>query len=262
MNIKSKRSVIDVSSLNEKETGIQKLKVFFGCSVRGERKEETIKLFQKTLETMEKLLPIEVISKHNFLGITGETEMTETEIWQRDFSEWQIADLGIFEISGPSFGVGFEACYFQFTLEVPIMFLAHESIEKVSAMIMGNPAIKNEDAWYEKYNEKNLQYIIWSFLSEKYDELKTPYWKIFKPEFDPHDLMEKDLAEIEMKKEDYDFFPTYVSPAGLDFKAITFRADEDQIIEIDPTGEIVVTQVDMGKLKRDAARYGSNDPFY
>lgn len=139
------------------------LKVFFGCAVRGNRSEETVKLFKSILDELENSIPIEVIGKHNFIGIAGETKMTDREIWDRDLAEWQAADCGILEVSYSSFGVGFEACYLQFVRNIPLL-LIHESVKKVpSAMIRGNPGVNV--MVITKYNKANLRRIISGFVT-------------------------------------------------------------------------------------------------
>lgn len=84
-------------------------KIFFGCSMRGSHdcvSHEELALIPDIIES----LGCDLVSRHQTeTGILEKEDLlTRTQIHDRDY-EWLLgSDLGIFEISNPSLGVGAE----------------------------------------------------------------------------------------------------------------------------------------------------------
>ena len=63
--------------------------------------------------------------------------LSDDQIYTRDIKWIEGSGLVIAEISGPSLGVGFEIAYALFKRKIPVLALASEEVEKISAMITG-----------------------------------------------------------------------------------------------------------------------------
>ncbi len=87
----------------------KKLKIFFGCSMRGGYSTLELKEVAKIPELIESL-GYELASKHQTERdvITKEDNLEPNEIHDRDYEWLKESDIGIFEISNPSLGVGGE----------------------------------------------------------------------------------------------------------------------------------------------------------
>lgn len=133
-------------------------KVFFGCSMRGGYanldKEELIKI-----RDLIELLGHELISKHQLENkiLDKENEISPKEIHDRDYNWLKEADLGIFEISNPSLGVGSEISDI-LNLGKPVLCLFKKELDSlVSAYIRGKQGSKLVKASFEYHAYDGLE---------------------------------------------------------------------------------------------------------
>lgn len=86
----------------------------------------------------------EVLSEHvadRNLSASGETHLTNKEIFARDLAWIHAADAIVAEVTNPSLGVGYEIALAE-TLGKPILCLFDgKSERRLSAMLAGNPAV-------------------------------------------------------------------------------------------------------------------------
>ena len=114
------------------------MKVYFAGSIRGGR-EDRQKYFEliEFLSTQAEILTEHVGSKS--LGGSGETELHDNAIYQRDLEWLSSADAVVAEVTTPSLGVGYEIGIAE-KLGKPILCLFDESRAgyRLSAMLSGN----------------------------------------------------------------------------------------------------------------------------
>lgn len=133
-------------------------KVFFGCSMRGGYDRISREELVRFREIIEKL-GYELASKHQtqeFI-IQEEEKLTKTAIHDRDY-RWLIeSDIGIFEISNPSLGVGGEISD-MIHLGKPVLCLFRKGFEKeVSAYIQGKKGSMHITTPFECYSYESLE---------------------------------------------------------------------------------------------------------
>ena len=118
------------------------MKIYFAGSIRGGREDR-----QKYLELIEFLsIQAEVLTEHvgsESLGDSGETELGDESIYQRDLEWLSSADAVVAEVTTPSLGVGYEIGIAE-KLGKPILCLFDESRSgfRLSAMLSGNGKIQ------------------------------------------------------------------------------------------------------------------------
>ena len=73
------------------------------------------------------------------LGVehTRTNPLTDIQIYKRDLKWIDGSNIMIAEVSGPSLGVGFEIAYALYHKKMPVLALANNRVENVSAMITG-----------------------------------------------------------------------------------------------------------------------------
>jgi len=145
-------------------------KVFLGCSMRGGydfvSKDELVKLFN-LVEKMGLIL----VTKHQIDAnvYKDEANLKPNQIHDRDFKWLKEADLGIFEISNPSLGVGGEISDI-IKLGKPVLCLAKEGLgDEVSAYVRGkeNSEFISNLFEYKVYSDINdIQNIILNFIEK------------------------------------------------------------------------------------------------
>jgi len=69
--------------------------------------------------------------------LTSTSPLTDKQIYKRDIKWIDGSKIMIAEISGPSLGVGFEIAYAVYYKQIPVLALANNTVESVSAMITG-----------------------------------------------------------------------------------------------------------------------------
>ncbi|MFA4855090.1 MAG: nucleoside 2-deoxyribosyltransferase [archaeon] len=119
------------------------LKIFFGCSMRGgyanASREELIQI-QGAIKELGFRLATEHQTKEGIFE--EESRLNDAQIHDRDFKWLQESDIGIFEISNPSLGVGGEITDIVH-LGKPVLCLFKKHLGKaVSAYIKGKQGSK------------------------------------------------------------------------------------------------------------------------
>lgn len=114
-------------------------KIYFAASIRSGRE------YQPTYSAMIEHLKRygRVLTEHvgaPTLGIAGEEDLTDEQIFRRDVDWIRDSDILIADASIPSLGVGYEIGYAE-SLGKPMLCLYYAEVEKkLTAMIAGNPS--------------------------------------------------------------------------------------------------------------------------
>lgn len=113
-------------------------KVYFAHSIRGAHftgQEELYIRLKSAIREKDELASDEV----NFPPM-GLKTMTDISIYLRDTQWIKDSDLMVAEVSAPSLGIGYEICFAQLHVGIPVLCLHHDSAN-VSAMILGNKGL-------------------------------------------------------------------------------------------------------------------------
>ncbi len=133
-------------------------KIFFGCSMRGGHNIVTREDLSKFPEIIEEL-GHELASKHQTKEgvIEEENKLTKNKIHDRDY-KWAIeSDIGIFEISNPSLGVGAEISD-MIHLGKPVLCLFKKGLEDtVSAYVLGKKDSKYINTFFQCYAYESFE---------------------------------------------------------------------------------------------------------
>ena len=147
-----------------------KLKIYFAASIRGGREDQN-----KHNELIRILSSkVEVLTEHvgdSSLNQTGEQNLSDKEIYQRDIEWLESADAVIAEVTNPSLGVGYELGIAE-KLGKPILSLFNDADHNcnLSAMISGNHKITTFR--YTNLNQAKVE--ISNFLNLIPQNLKAP----------------------------------------------------------------------------------------
>lgn len=117
----------------------ERLKAFFGCSMRGGQALVSRENLQRLKDGLREL-GIEFVSEHQTQPgiIAREDEITPLEIHDRDWAYGAISKIGIFEISNPSLGVGAEISdLIHMGIPVICLYSADVPESSISAYIRG-----------------------------------------------------------------------------------------------------------------------------
>jgi len=134
------------------------IKIFFGCSMRGGQGNVSREDLAKFPDIIEEL-GYELASKHQTQeGVIGEeNELTKTYIHDRDYDWEKESDIGIFEISNASLGVGGEISD-MIHLGKPILCLFKDGLkDSVSAYIQGKMGSKYVSSPFENHPYSTLR---------------------------------------------------------------------------------------------------------
>lgn len=137
------------------------MKIYFAGSIRGGRQDAAlygriVRLLKETGEVLTEHVGEEDIGR-------AERSLTDEEIYRRDMSWLEEADVLIAEVTIPSHGVGYEIAQAE-DLGKSILCLHRPEAERpLSALIAGNPNIAREA--YERFEE--LRPIIQDFLRDR-----------------------------------------------------------------------------------------------
>ena len=118
------------------------MKVYFAGSIRGGREDQ-----QKYFELIEFLSThAEVLTEHiglESLGDSGETDLDDDAIYERDLEWLSSADAVVAEVTTPSLGVGYEIGIAE-KLGKPVLCLFDENQTgfRLSAMLSGNSKVQ------------------------------------------------------------------------------------------------------------------------
>jgi 2'-deoxynucleoside 5'-phosphate N-hydrolase len=114
------------------------MRIYFGFTVAGDR--SSLGAARRMVQIMEEL-GHEVLTRHLVSDDAGESDrrIGPREVYERDLAWLCAADLFIGEVSGSSFGLGFEAGYVLGATEKRAILLYRTEVEKkISLMITGN----------------------------------------------------------------------------------------------------------------------------
>ena len=117
------------------------MKIYFAASIRGGRKDQN--KYNELIQFLSS--KVEVLTEHvgdSSLEQTGEQNLSDKEIYQRDLEWLESADAVIAEVTNPSLGVGYELGIAE-KLGKPVLCLFDDSDHNrnLSAMISGNHKI-------------------------------------------------------------------------------------------------------------------------
>jgi len=114
------------------------MKIYFGFTVAGDR--STIETARGVVRVLEEL-GHEVLTQHLVSDNAWEADrmISAQDVYQRDMAWLQLCDIFIAEVSGSSFGLGFETGYLLGATNKKVILLYRRDVEnKVSLMISGN----------------------------------------------------------------------------------------------------------------------------
>ncbi|HMS93434.1 MAG TPA: nucleoside 2-deoxyribosyltransferase [Candidatus Saccharibacteria bacterium] len=133
------------------------MNVYFACSIRGGGDTSNYLTIIDAIKNAGATLLSEVFV-HDAIQYGGSPLPVE-EIYQRDISMIQDADIVIAEVTNPSLGVGYELAYAE-SLHKPVLCLFNANTDrKLSAMIAGNSYNR-----IETYTHDTLAMIITQFI--------------------------------------------------------------------------------------------------
>ena len=116
-------------------------KIYFAGSIRGGRNDQEV--YEKIINYLQNFG--EVLTEHvGHAGITpsGESSLTDQEIYNRDIDWLSSSDVVVADVSTPSLGVGFEISR-AVALNIKVLCLYRvQADKKLSAMISGCPDIQ------------------------------------------------------------------------------------------------------------------------
>lgn len=113
------------------------MKIFFNASIRGGRRD--LPLYKEIVEELKKYG--EVITPHvadETLDVYGETQYTNTEIFEQAIKRVFEANIIISEVTTPSLGVGYIIAEGVHQKKKQIALYSGKYTDKLSAMIKGN----------------------------------------------------------------------------------------------------------------------------
>jgi hypothetical protein len=114
------------------------MKIYFGFTVAGDR--STIETARGVVRLLEDL-GHEVLTRHLVSDNAWEADrmISAQDVYQRDMAWLELCDIFIAEVSGSSFGLGFEAGYLLGATNKKVILLYRRDVEKkVSLLISGN----------------------------------------------------------------------------------------------------------------------------
>ena len=134
------------------------VKVFFGCAMRGGQEIVSREELERFPDVIEEL-GYELASRHQTQKgiVEKENRLTKTHIHDRDYN-WELeSDVGVFEISNPSLGVGGEI-FDMIHLGKPVLCLFKRGLEdKVSAYVQGKMNSQYVKTPFECYAYTSLE---------------------------------------------------------------------------------------------------------
>ena len=114
------------------------MKIYFGFTVAGDR--SGIETARSLVSLLEKL-GHEVLTRHLVSDNAWEADRSigAQDVYRRDMAWLELCDLFIAEVSGSSFGLGFETGYLLGATSKKVILLYRRDVEKrVSLLISGN----------------------------------------------------------------------------------------------------------------------------
>jgi 2'-deoxynucleoside 5'-phosphate N-hydrolase len=114
------------------------MKIYFGFTVAGDR--STIDTARRVVQLLEEY-GHEVLTRHlvNANAGAADRSLGPREVYRRDMAWLEQCDLFIAEVSGSSFGLGFETGYLLGATNKKVVLLYRRELEpKISLLITGN----------------------------------------------------------------------------------------------------------------------------
>jgi hypothetical protein len=114
------------------------MKIYFGFTVAGDR--SAVDIARKVVQLLEEL-GHEVLTRHLVSDDVWEADrsISPQDVFRRDMRWLDQCDLFIAEVSGSSFGLGFESGYLLGATDKKVVLLYRRDLEKrVSLLITGN----------------------------------------------------------------------------------------------------------------------------
>lgn len=114
------------------------MKIYFGFTVAGDR--SSVDVAREVVDWLE-AMGHQVLTRHLVSDNAWDADRSipATAIYQRDMNWLNECDLFIAEVSGSSFGLGFETGYLLGATRKPVILLYRRELEKrVSLLITGN----------------------------------------------------------------------------------------------------------------------------
>jgi len=144
------------------------MKVYFGFTVAGDR--SSLQAARRIVEWLDKR-GHEVLTRHLVSEDAREQDrlLGPRQVFERDMRWLDAADLFIAEVSGSSFGLGFETGYVLGSSgRKAILFYRAESADRISLLITGNRHPNCTVASYQSMEE--LESLLGSLLGSLLDE--------------------------------------------------------------------------------------------
>lgn len=145
----------------EHKTGkekFQSLNIYFGRSLGGGRDYE--RQAEQIAEAAERMghtiTSKDVVYFDRQKALRREAQRTNNPdrfIHEHHADQMMSSDIGVFEISQPSLGVGWESCFISRVLQRPVILLKHKDATSHSATILGDPI-----PWVLKYEYDGQNY--------------------------------------------------------------------------------------------------------
>ena len=129
------------------------MQIYFGFTVAGDR--SSVDTARKIVRLLEDL-GHEVLTKHlvDDNAWDADRAISAQDVFRRDMAWLELSDMFIAEVSGSSFGLGFEAGYLLGSTQKQVILLyRRERQAKVSLLITGNTHPNCTLVPYEDYEE-------------------------------------------------------------------------------------------------------------
>jgi len=114
------------------------MKIYFGFTVAGDRSQVTAA--RRLVELLE-TLGHEVLTRHlvNDNAAQMDRSITPEAVYERDMNWLRQCDMFVAEVSGSSFGLGYEAGYLLGSSDKKaVLFYRREAVGRISLLIIGN----------------------------------------------------------------------------------------------------------------------------
>jgi len=114
------------------------MKIYFGFTVAGDRSQVTAA--RRLVELLE-TLGHEVLTRHlvNDNAAQMDRSITPEAVYERDMNWLRQCDMFVAEVSGSSFGLGYEAGYLLGSSDKKaVLFYRREAVGRISLLITGN----------------------------------------------------------------------------------------------------------------------------
>lgn len=122
---------------------IEEVEIYFGGSIRAGR--DDVPIYRDIISLLKNYGRVltEHIGNPN-LTSSGETNLTNEEIYVRDDALLRRSRKRVFEVTNPSLGVGYEIGKADETPDSTLCLYRPQEGKRISAMIIGNPRIRLE----------------------------------------------------------------------------------------------------------------------